>query len=452
MWENIKISLKDKNFRLKAIAVLVVAFIIISFVLWFSFSVDAAIISVDMTYYMGVLTDYGGTYLPTVYSNGLPLSTGVYSRFGGVSFDNSDGTVNQRPYIYLYFDFSSLDLSYNYDITFTVLQGNGLVFADFSFDGFLTSSSISSYPSTTISWTRYYSNVIKFSSSGYSNGGYSNSSGSNSSARLVSFYLNDHLDSNNVFTIGFRRGNYNDSNFVFGVIVTREQTPSERIISSIENYSGGSSEYVQILDDISSGLLDDTFDSSTASFFVDLLSSKSNSNGVSSVEEIKLLFDSVINNFINSSSGLSGSALADSFESYNSQLYNYVQTFMTTISSPEEASALSSLYDVASRQLEQIYQSIGSSYFYNSLGQSDSSYQSYHQYEQDILDRVNSVNVNNSLNLSSWVNTLSAAETSSFKSLFDGLMSNYSWSIFIQVPIFMTIIISLLGTSRNKEG
>lgn len=451
MWENIKISLKDKNFRLKAIAVLVVAFIIISFVLWFSFSVDAALISVDMTYYMGVLTDYGGTYLPTVYSDGLPLSTGIFSRFGGVSFDNLDGTVNLRPYIYLYFDFSSLDLSYNYDITFTVLQGNGLVFADFSFDGFLTSSSISSYPSTTISWTRYYSNVIKFSSSGYSNGGYSNSSGSNSSARLVSFSLNDHLDSNNVFTIGFRRGNYNDSNFVFGVIVTREQTLSEQIISSIENYSGGSSEYVQILDDISSGLLDDTFDSSTASFFVDLLTSKSNSNGVSSVEEIKLLFDSVINNFINSSSGLSGSALADSFESYNTQLFNYVQTYMTTISSPEEASALSSLYDIYYRTLENSYTEIVSNGFFNQSNQTSSSYSSYHTDESYLIGQIRSINLSNSLQITTWADTLSSDEKGSFRTLLDSFVSNYSWSIFLQIPLYMTVIISLLGTGRSKE-
>lgn len=437
MWENLKVSLKDPRFRIKAIAILVVAAIVISFILWFSFSADAISVS-GFHYRFRVQNGYGGIFYPLNVSDGFDCVTGNFYAFQDIHlFDgNGDPVSVSTAYRTYTFDLSSLDMSYDYEIM--VVSNNG---AKISKDGFLTTlhtlgSSDPVFTTTRILYSpcNFYPDHVSFTASGNTG---------NIGMRSFTTGLNSLLV-NGVLTLSL------DSNSI-GFVISVAGTDFQQLL-----YRAGviedSSQYFQLLDDVSSALASGDITPDQASIIDSTAANTQSQSQINRLVEVQNSLDAILQLFVTNSSGLSGSDLAAAYEVYNDRLYNVIKNYMGIIDSPDEAAALSSLYDVAVRQLEQYYQAIGSSSFYNQLDDTSDSLDSYHQYEQDIIDRVNSINVNNSLNLSSWVNTLSPAETSSFKTLFDSMMSNYSWSIFLQVPIYMTIIISLLGTSRNKEN
>lgn len=124
---------------------------------------------------------------------------------------------------------------------------------------------------------------------------------------------------------------------------------------------------------------------------------------------------------------------------------------MGVISSPEEGIALSDVYQIVVRQLEQAYESLLTVTYYNSLGFLNQSFDSYKQNESFLIDNVKSINLSNVIQITSWVDTLDEEEIFTFKTLLDSFVSNFSWSIFVQVPLYFTVIIALLGTSRSKE-
>lgn len=435
MWENIKISLKDKNFRLKAIAILVVAFVIISFVLWFSFSVDAASL-VSTTYKMRVQNGYGGIYYPLNASDGFSLSTGVFYNFPSSNlnlFDsNGDPVTKSSPYLTFSFDFSGLNPSYDYSLEIFGLSGGSV-----SFDGFLTTYhtfSSNSDQSVTASFTRY-------TSSFYPDRVVVNQS--SSVDRLV-YYFEYPLSSLNDLTVSL------SGTYFFSFAVVLSGSDFQQLLynsGTIQDYD----DYIQLIDDTRDALASGDISSDQAGIILDNATNAQSQLEVTHIVEAQTALNNIVQQFINSSSSLSGSDLASSFENYSDRLYTIVQSYMGVISSPEEGIALSDVYQIVVRQLEQAYESLLTASYYNSLGFVNQSFDSYKQNESFLIDNVKSINLSNVIQITSWVDTLDELEIFTFKTLLDSFVSNFSWSIFVQVPLYFTVIIALLGTSRSKE-
>lgn len=446
MWENIKISLMDKNFRFKAIAILVVAFVIISFVLWFSFSVDA--VSVSGVHYKVRFQDgYGGVYYPSSVSAGLDCLTGNYYYLYHFSVQTDSGqTVSLTTpsrYCTFSFDFSELNLSYDYDITIFASSSQRV-----SFDGFLTTaySFSSSDPVVTVDRI-VYNNLIFKESSIY----VPSPTSSSYSYSYHSFSLNS-LIVNNTLSVSLVGSTYNTtySNIVFGFMISLSGTDFQQLLYR-SGVTSTSEDYYQLIDDTRSALADGSITPDQAEIILDNATDTQSRAEVNRIVEAQSSLSNIVQQFINSSSSLSGSDLASSFENYSDRLYSIVQSYMGVISSPEEGIALSDVYQIVVRQLEQAYESLLTASYYNSLGFVNQSFDSYKQNESFLIDNVKSINLSNVIQITSWVDTLDEEEIFTFKTLLDSFVSNFSWSIFVQVPLYFTVIIALLGTSRSKE-
>lgn len=445
MWENIKISLKDKNFRLKAIAVLVVAAIVVSFVFWFSFSSDAFSVS-GIHYKVRFQNGYGGTYYPSSVSSGLDCLTGNYYYLYHFSVQTDSGqtvSLSSSRYCTFSFDFSELNLSYDYDITIFASSSQRV-----SFDGFLTTaySFSSSDPVVNVNRTVYNNLIFKESSVSVPS-----PSSSEYSYSYHSFSLNS-LIVNNTLSVSLVGATVNNTycNIIFGFMISLSGTDFQQLLYR-SGVTSTSADYYQLIDDTRSALADGSITPDQAVIILDNATDTQSRAEVNRIVEAQSSLANIVQQFINSSSSLTGSDLASAFENYSDRLYSIVQSYMGVISSPEEGIALSDVYQIVVRQLEQAYESLLTASYYNSLGFVNQSFDSYKQNESFLIDNVKSINLSNVIQITSWVDTLDEEEIFTFKTLLDSFVSNFSWSIFVQVPLYFTVIIALLGTSRSKE-
>lgn len=445
MWEKLKFSFKDKRFRLQAISIVVVAFLVVVFVFWFSAVVSAVNVS-GFSYSVRFQNGYGGSFYPSTASAGFLCNTGDFYQFYQFKVQTDDGssiTFQNPRYLDFVFDFSELNLSYEYDITFF-----GLLNRSVSFDGFLTTAHTFSNSDVTATFSRSRYNGVIFKETSVFIPSPSVSEG-------IFYYwstsLNSHI-SNNQLSVSMTTSVDSStlSSASFGFLISVSGSDFQQLL-----YRSGaitdSADYLQLIDDTRSALASGDISSDQASIILDNASDSQSQLQVTHITEAQNAMDSIIDRFINSSSGLSGEALADLYTRYNGMLYDVVLSYTGIILDPSEGSALADLYSVASDRLKSAYQNIVNINFFNSLSSVDDTYQSYSDTHDYIIDKVSSVNLSNSLQITTWADTLTESEKTSFKSLLNSFISNFSWSIFIQVPLYLTLIITLLGTSRSKE-
>lgn len=446
MWENLKISLKDKHFRIKAIAILLVAFIVVSFVLWFSFTSDGYSVT-GIDFYVRYQNGYGGLYYPTNASDGILCSTGTFYSFYHFQVQNDDGTdvtLDSQRYVTFDFDLSNLNLSYEYDITVFSTNARKL-----SFDGFLTTAhtfSSSSDLSVTAIRLRYADIIFRPSSvyvptttsSSLNYLSYTTSLNSNMSNGHLSLSLTPTIDNSSL------------SSSNFGFIISVAGTDFQQLLYRA-GVTSTSDDYFQLLGDVSDALASGDITPDEAAIINDTATNTQSQHSINNITEAQAALDAVIQRFVNTSGQLIGPDLAAAFESYNDQLYSTIQTYMALITDPAEAAALSSLFDVASKTLESAYTQLVSTRFYNSVSATNQSFNQYHADEEYLLDNIRRINLSNTIQITAWADTLTSSEKTSFQTLLNSFLSNFSWSIFLQVPLYMTIIINLLGTSRSKE-
>lgn len=449
MWENLKLSLKDPHFRIKAIAILVVAAIVISFVLWFSFIADGYSVS-GVYFRVRFQNTYGGTYYPLNVSDGFSGEVGKFYQFYRFSVVDANGdpvqvsTSSTGRYVIFEFDLSDLNLSYEYDIS--VFQASGRTC---SFDGYLTTEHTFGGDDLVVSTdTTVRYNGIVFSPTGVS---WSSTSSTSSNLCVYTTSLNSKLN-NGVLSVAIEPSHSTSSlsTTTFSFLISIAGSDFQQLLYRA-GVTSTSDDYFQLLDDVSSSLAAGDITPDQAAIINDTAQNTQNQQSINNITEAQAALDSVIQRFISTSGNLIGPDLALSYETFNDQLYSTIQTYMALITDPAEASALSSLYDVATKTLESAYTQLVSTRFYNSVSATNQTFEQYHQNEQYLIDNIKNLNLSNALQITSWADTLTSDEKSSFQLILNSFLSNYSWSIFLQIPLYMTVIINLLGTARSKE-
>lgn len=448
-WKIIKSSFKDPRTRKKYIILLLVTVILWVSVAVFSWSVDGYSVS-GVYFRVRFQNTYGGVYYPTNVSDGFSGEVGKFYQFYRFSVVDANGdpvpisTSSTGRYLIFEFDLSDLNLSYDYDIS--IFQASGRTC---SFDGYLTTAhtfggdDLSVSTDTTV---RY--NGIVFSPSGVS---WSSTSSTSSNLCVYTTGLNAKLQ-NGVLSVAIEPSHSTSSlsTTSFSFLISLSGSDFQQLLYRA-GVNSTSDDYFQLLDDVSSALASGDITPDQAAIINDTAQNTQNQQSINNITEAQAALDSVIQRFISTSGNLIGPDLSLAYETFNDQLYSTIQTYMALITDPAEAAALSSLYDVATKTLESAYTQLVSTRFYNSVSATNQTYEQYHQNEQYLIDNIKNLNLSNALQITSWADTLTSDEKSSFQLILNSFLSNYSWSIFLQIPLYMTVIINLLGTARSKE-
>lgn len=441
MWENIKLVWRDKKARWGLILVIVV---LLGTLIPLSFALEANAASVQGYHFrIQFQNGYGGLFYPVNSSDGFDAVTGNYYNFYRFEVHDSDGNnisyvANQR-YLTFVFDLSGLNLAYDYDLS--VFAGSG---RKISFDNFLTTAHTLGGDDLVVSFNATRYRGLVFTPSGVS---WSSTESYTNDVCTWSTGLNSHLN-NGLLTVSIdvSASSTTSSSLNFGFLISVAGTDFQQLLY-LSGAISTSDDYYQLLDDTRDALASGDITPDQASIIVDNASDQMSQIQVDNIVEAHSSFSSIISQFINSSSSLHGQDLLENYKYYNDLLTDLLNQYISTVSDSGEAAAISSLYQVAVQDLESEYSDLASFNFFIDLDSLDNTSSTYFDQEQEILDYVASVNIENLINVHSWINKLSNQEVSEIKSLFENFFSGYFWSVWIEIPIALSVVSALIGSS-----